>query len=387
MAENFKQPRQQPGEDDIRPKHTGLRRNWQIMLVDDHGQIIPFRRIKGIAYLLVLIAVVALSAAIFLGLLYQRELRHVSQLNQRLEQVSKQASQLRDEKDILLTKLVVAESKLKSDEKAVAAEKEAEPRAAPLAGVPRNEPQSIAASGEQAPEKKAAPAKAAESPKAVVKVTASSLEVVHDPHKRRLSISFKLSNASTGGLKAEGRCVVVLKNKKDSTEGWLSIPQVNLSDGVPAGNQGQYFRIANFMNVQMQRYNLPKSFQYEQGALYVFDQKAKPLLKKEFSLSVSYQPPPVPSGEPEQSPLSKSPEEPPQEVSPALPAEPGVGEQPNPEQPQETVPASPLETLKPSEADGDLRLPSPPVDQVPTPAPVPAREPSQSTDPTLDRMP
>jgi hypothetical protein len=302
-------------------------RSWSLLMVGDHGQIIPFRRIKGIAMMLIAVATLAVSAAVGLGF-WSGWLRvRNAGLRSELETSREAVRKLRDEKDLLMAKVVILEARAqKSDTASTSAKAASTPEEPTTVGGAGEVDVSPADAQKQAsppasakkqaaevtPEKQAAVATAAASA-AVPKVAVSAFVADHNPRRHTLSASFQIKNIGAGGQKVSGHCVLVMKNTIASDMKWVSVPSVSLLNGRPNGKQGRAFRIAHFMNLKMETHEVPADFAFDSGTLYVFDDDGQQILEKEVTIQLSYrklepepesQPEPKPERQPDAAPAS-----------------------------------------------------------------------------------
>jgi hypothetical protein len=353
-------------------------RSWSLLMVGDHGQIIPFRRVKGIAMILITVATLAVLAAVGLGFWGGWLRWQNAGLRSELDASREAVRKLRDEKDLLMAKVVIMEART---QKAETADKSAKTEALQdeSPGAMAEKPASPTASAIKAPtttsatpeEKKAEVAQPTPSVSAATsKVAVSAFIADHSPRRNTLFASFKIENTDPRGQKVSGRCVLVMKNTVKSETQWVSVPHVSLLNGRPTGKQGRAFRIANFMNLKMQTQEVPASFAFETGTLYVFENDGKQILEKEVPVQLRYhkpapKPKPKPKPKPEPEPIAKQPPEPepadqPQTTSPpesaietgkpSLP-ETGVG-------PPEMAPTTTAPTLEQTGVDAALPTPA-----------------------------
>ena len=115
-------------------------RRWTLLFIGDHGNVITLKRFKAIIFatgFLFLLAVVLLTVLFFSN---QKTRQKYVNLQNRLQRSQQQIETLRHEKEILMARLVLAESKAKQ----VTVEKR-EPKENPSAVEPEKpEPQKVA---------------------------------------------------------------------------------------------------------------------------------------------------------------------------------------------------------------------------------------------------
>ncbi|MDJ0784978.1 MAG: hypothetical protein QNJ22_23630 [Desulfosarcinaceae bacterium] len=388
-------------------------------MVGDHGQIIPFRRVKGIAIALITVATLAVLAAVGLGLwggwLRVQNAGLQSDLAASREVVRK----LKDEKDLLMAKVVILESQTRQPTAAAKANRDrprgatAPPDEKPAAETTRAQipapTESQAASAAAAPttasaaraEETAPPtppparAKAPSSPPPLVSVNAFIAD--HSPRRNILAARFQIKNTGARGRKIAGRCVLVMKNEAESDTPWVSVPHVSLISGRPNGKQGRNFRIANYMTLKMQTNRLPDNFAFDTGTLYVYDEGGNQLLEKEVPVQLSYRKPAPKPSPPATAPQVQRPPEAPAETVPqsAPPSQrpSATAGQPSGAQSADRPPASGTIPTKSAPADNSAAPPiPPPVERSPTTPSTPGTDTSEppstpdvdtGTDPSL----
>ena len=81
------------------------RRYWSLMLVGEHGRVIPVRRFKEMAIAIFAVALLSLGALIVLGLLYFRQGQALQDLRSDLAEANQHIARLKDEKDVLSARL------------------------------------------------------------------------------------------------------------------------------------------------------------------------------------------------------------------------------------------------------------------------------------------
>jgi hypothetical protein len=383
-------------------RHSAKRdRSWSLLMVGDHGQIIPFRRVKGIAITLITLATLAILAAVGLGFWGAWLRMQNAGLETELEEVRQSIRRLKDEKDLLMAKVVILET---HNQKSAPVPKPAKAVQGSTATKPVTESKSSGKT-QTTPDKPAkAPAPAVKpqraqsspspsvtppaiaAPKApaipTASVAVSAFIADHRPRNNALSARFKIKNTGPRGQRVAGRCVLVLKNAVKSDMEWVSVPHVSLISGRPNGKQGRAFKIANFMTLKMQTERVPDNFAFETGTLYVFDNAGKQLLEKEVPVQLSYRKPPsTPAPAPEPAATETR-------TEPAQPLTLPAHQTPVPTPSSEASPAGPIpaenvkpvETAVPSPTPGvDPRVPVKPAPNSMSPEPTPP--PTQISEP------
>lgn len=380
-------------------------------MVGDHGQIIPFRRVKGIAITLITLATLAILAAVGLGFWGAWLRVQNADLETELEDVRQSVRRLKDEKDLLMAKVVILETHNQKGAQVAKPAKEVQGStaaksvtASKSSGKPQTTPHKPAKSAAPVtkPQRTQSSSSPSEAPKAIAapkvpaiptaSVAVSAFIADHRPRNHTLSARFQIKNTGPRGQRVAGRCVLVLKNAVKSDMEWVSVPHVSLISGRPNGKQGRAFKIANFMTLKMQTERVPDNFAFETGTLYVFDNAGKQLLEKEVPVQLSYRkPPPIPTPAPVPKPApppAPEPEATETRMKPAQPLTPPADQTSAPTPSSEALQTGPTaaENMKPVEAAApspepaaDPLLPVAPVPNSEAPQPPPA--PTQISEP------
>jgi hypothetical protein len=266
-------------------------KNWgrygSLMLVGEHGQVIPFRRFKSLLILGVGMLIVALVSAAVLGVVVVSRTGQINTLRQDLEENQQQLAQLRDEKDMLLTQMVLSKQQAGKDPQ-VAAEAPAQDKSASSPESPALPPAVPA----EAPKAKASQPQ----PVASVKLSADvkELKVTYRPESHLLSIAFRLYNTSKPKVPLAGRTVVVFKNHNEPPIFWLPVPRVQLVDGKPSGQRGKAFKINNYRTEAFKVYNQKAPIRYNTVTIFVYSSDGELLLTKDHSFKIDAPPEPPP---------------------------------------------------------------------------------------------
>jgi hypothetical protein len=336
-------------------------RYWSVMLVGDHGRVIPFRYFKTLAIGICLGFILALIAVVVLMVLYTGQSQKLDQLNAQLKEALSQNSKLRDEKDLYLTQLMVKKNQNRDAANKPAAAKKTEAKnekkvAKPLAPKPENKP----AAGRKI--KKAPPEK--QPPKVQWMADIRRISVSYDPKREVLNAQFRIYNRSKPKKPLSGRSVVVFKTLNDPPIKWFSVPRVQLSDGRPSGNRGQAFKINNYRTMHFRAYRQKAPIRYNMASIFVFSGEGQLLASKDFAFKIDDTPPvkkvemkPEPSkATPETRTTEKATTDPaagkPPETSPAAQKKPAVQE-------KKEEPVGPTVPPIPEESTIDKQAPVP----------------------------
>lgn len=304
-------------------------KRWQLLLVADDGRIIPLKRIKGVAVMLmILLVVLGLVCAGLAWQLTAEKVRHHRTLN-RLAEADRLVAHYKGEHELIAAELVLAEARMEragllipkppqrtpppapsetADDQPVleaskgAGEKDPLPAASVEAAVaeqpsiPATEKPAVKVARQIATD--SAPAEATPDPEQPV-VDLGDLEVQYDAGKRTLLARFRVKNNGPRSSPVAGRCVVVLKNDSMDSAAWLAMPGVKLMNGKPGGDQGQAFRISRFMDMEIKTMAPADPSVFKTATVYVFDSSGARIVGKDFAIALpAARPTARPAGEP-----------------------------------------------------------------------------------------
>jgi hypothetical protein len=308
--DNFSEISENGGRSAKAGKRAKPEKRWTILFIGNHGKTITLKRFKGMVLLACL--VLCISIATTVGLLYLsfniREEKN--QLESDLQDLKAQIKAIRYEKDVLMTKLVLAESRSKASPANIP------PKQIDITHPQQksNEPEKAGQSVQLAKVQEKAPAKKKDEPTAAEKQSKTELSVALEGFKispraneNLLRVQFKIKNTSPGSRRVAGHAIVVLNGEQRQQKKWLPIPAVSLSDGRPTGRQRGYtFAINNFKTMRLKA-NLPKSIEiYQEATVYIFTPKGDLLLEQDFPVHLPATAPAATSKPPSKTPAAVS---------------------------------------------------------------------------------
>lgn len=263
---------------------------WTLLFIGNRGKPITLKRFKGMV--LTTLVVVIVSIAIGVGLFFWNRniLREKNQLELQLINVEEQNQELRHERDILMTRLVLAESRAmkkpdsspqKQTDQALPGRKEpvadnVEHSVPPAMTTTKTEVQSPVSAGvEKAPTD------------SVLSVAIDDFIVSAKSGSNSLRLQFKLKNTSLYSQHVSGHAIVVLKGEEIGQNQWLPLPVIPLVDGRPTGRQeGNAFGISNFKIMKF-RANMPNSPEkFHAASVYIFTRSGELLIEQDFPLKL-----------------------------------------------------------------------------------------------------
>ncbi len=282
-------------------------KRWTLLYIGNHGRTITLKRFKGMVLLTFLVLGTAIAVAAAL-LYFSFDIRRDKiQLQSDLKALKNQVKTLRYEKDVLMTKLVLAESRLQESpaqrpqKSAVAVPAPADvpaPTPAPaLAPVPDDDKDDNG-------EAKRGTAGSVEED-AVSNQDQNELQLQNNPSESGLSVAienfivspertenllrvqFKIKNTSPNSQRVSGHAIVVVKGGNILPEHWVTIPTMRLVDGKPSGRQPGYAFAINYFKTMRFKTALPKfPEEYQSATVYVYTTRGKLLLEQDFAVEL-----------------------------------------------------------------------------------------------------
>ncbi|MBW2428088.1 MAG: hypothetical protein JRF56_03950 [Deltaproteobacteria bacterium] len=302
---------------------------WTILFIGNHGKTITLKRFKGMVLLTFLVLCISIAITVGLLLLSLNMRREKNQLESNLKNLEQQIKDLRYEKDVIMTKLVLAESRTKKDPA-----KKPQKQNLPLSTEHNNIDRKQAKPPElSAKTFRATPVNKVDEPTPAViqtepapRVAIENFKVSPKANENLLRVQFKIKNTSPNSQRVSGHAIVVLKGNQLQQNKWLTIPRMPLSDGKPTGKQRGYaFGIKNFKAMSFKT-NLPQSLKaYQSATVYVFTKKGELLLEQDFPVNLPEVPQKIAS-KPAQRSSSASSVQPTFGLPPALPSTPPTAE-------------------------------------------------------------
>jgi hypothetical protein len=264
-------------------------RNWKVLLIGDHGRVIPFKRIKTLIWLTIGVITSALAAVVVLLVVNAGLHGRTRELQKQLEASGVQVQALRQERDMLTAQVMLVETKMKET----------------LAGVNRPPPPGAKASPAPGagkpiePSISPAPAAAAAAPEPAAPVgpfvgigDGLAVEGFHarfDAVRRTLELNYELIATASGRKPLRGHVIVVFKGDGIEPEHWLAMPQVDLPKGRPSGRQKGYSFSISGKHSKVYSHSMPAPAvlsAYTQAVMYVFSNEGQLMMARDYAVEV-----------------------------------------------------------------------------------------------------
>ena len=197
---------------------------------------------------------------------------------------------MRHERDILLTRLVVAESRtLEKQDSAPERQSDEEPPG--QTGQEINEavsspPPAMITTNNGDPIKVNAQPDS-ESTEEGLSVAIEDFKLSVKSSNNSIRVRFKLKNTSSDSQHVTGHAIVVLKGENIQENQWVSLPGISLIGGKPTGRQqGNAFGIKNFKIMRFTTNKLRSLELFETASVYVFAKTGELLLEQDFPVKL-----------------------------------------------------------------------------------------------------
>ena len=287
MMEYLKKNANQAG----RPLKPGKRskqdRRWTLMFIGNHGRTITLKHFKGIVILSFVVLVVSIGVSAGLFVWNQQIIMDYHDLKDDLRISDERIATLRHDKDILMTRLVLAESRVQ-ESLGAKTEKPAENKSAiqeQSSSDNEGKPNQVVAKKNAQPIPKQAKPQPTSAPiDSGLSVAIEDFQISNLSDAKRLKVLFKIKNTSPNSQRVSGHAVVILKGEQTN---WLPIPWMPLVDGRPTGKQrGHSFGINYFktLRLSLQSPKFPEKFQT--ATVYVFTRAGELLLEKGYPVKL-----------------------------------------------------------------------------------------------------
>lgn len=277
-------------------KPTRKNKRWTLLFVGDQGKVVTIRWFRWIVMLWASLLVLAAIVSGTLYYLYRHTRNENVSLERSLDTIQQQIAGLRNDKEVLMTQLVVTETEMerlrvrmgpKPVEKALGDRQEDRAKKELRSNSKVVQQTEAAVSG---PERKLLSGDSPADPVAQKndpKVLVEEFNVFHEEASSTFRAQFVLRNNGPDSNLVSGYTAVILKKLDTQPDKWLTLPTLKLAAGVPAGDKkGQYFSIARFKTVRFMVKSKMDPEQFNTAAVYVFDADKNLLLEKNFSLNI-----------------------------------------------------------------------------------------------------
>ncbi|MBC8199250.1 MAG: hypothetical protein ISS67_02780 [Desulfobacterales bacterium] len=254
--------------------------SWSILFLGDHGQIISIKRPKKLVITLAVVLVVAIVSFSWLLIVFKSTREDNKNLSSALDISRQKVMSLRDEKDLLMVRLVVAESKIKNKDADMSLD--TDPSVETEADSEKVDKTASLPNKKQVEEKTAFTRS-----EKFKKTTVEDFIVLFEPDTAALKVEFKIVNTSQNAQPVSGHAFVILKQSEVDQKSWLTFPSVPLASGKPTlFKKGQHFSISRFKTMKFKTQNKVDPKQFKTATVFVFTTTGELLLEKSFPVEI-----------------------------------------------------------------------------------------------------
>lgn len=283
----FKKKSNQTGHTLKTGKRSNQDRRWTLLFIGNHGRTVTLKRFKGIVIVAFVVLFVTIGVSVGLFAWNLKIIMDNHALKDDLKKLNNRIDALRHDKDILMTRLVVAESRVqetlggKADEPAPDKSDKQEQSISDK-DVGHNQP-AIKKTEPSSPIQVESQQNIASS-ELGLSVAVENFIISNQSDDNRLKAMFKVKNTSPNSRKVSGHIVVVLKGEQT---GWLPIPWMPLVNGRPTGkHRGHSFGINYFKTMRLSTRAPESPEKFETATVFVFTREGDLLLEKQYPIKL-----------------------------------------------------------------------------------------------------
>ncbi len=237
------------------------RKYHTLILLGDDGKVKHIRIIRGMIIALLLVQIVILCSGAYFFSSGMRLVEDKKVMENKLIVAQKNYMTIRDEKDMLMARLVLAESLINKETGG---------------GISKTAATSASASAAKIPP---APVNSG-------RISITNIIFFHEAGANRLKIQVDLKN-NHDSKQVSGYSFVILKENDIDEAGWLPVPFVSLVSKRPAEiNKGRYFSTAKFTTVNLTTNIRAVPPRFKLATVYLYSVSGELLLEKDFPVSL-----------------------------------------------------------------------------------------------------
>jgi hypothetical protein len=255
-------------------KFAKREKRWTFLLVGNSGKVLSFNNVQGWTIASAFVLAICITLAIILFFLYRSAVDKNESLLKALTGAREQIAPLKSDKDILMARLVIAESKIEAL------------RGKEGKQVERSAGDSINVNVDS--QKEPSDSHIQNKAEKTRSVKIEQFNVLYDQDAGDIRIEFKLTNIRQDSQPVSGFIFVVFKEDSIAQDSWLALPKVTLVSGKPSQiNKGRYFIISRFTII---RFTTKIEFDpelFKRATVYVFAKKeGELLLEDDFPVAI-----------------------------------------------------------------------------------------------------
>jgi len=278
------------------PNPSKRARRWTLLFVENHGKTISIRRFKGFVITSIFFLIILITATVCLYFLFKNEREQNKNLMNTMAQFQQEVVSLKNDKEVLMARLVVAESKIESSQ--VKTEETLPERmfdnTALIISSKKNKSdvtdlEKIDLFNKTQTEEKLTTLELnASVPSAKpLRVTVDKFNIYHKPDISTLIMEFILRNIGQKTELVSGDIIVVLKDDEVKMDNWITVPSgAVVSEQLSRKKKGHAFSIYRFVTLKFKVKGETSPDRFKIATVFVFSQKGDLLLKKDFPIEI-----------------------------------------------------------------------------------------------------
>ncbi|MEJ2165681.1 MAG: hypothetical protein P8X90_09140 [Desulfobacterales bacterium] len=288
--DNFSEASNKTGRFSNPAKRPKPDKRWTLLFIGNRGRTITLKRFKGMVVSALFVLCISIAAAVGLLFLNLHSRQEKAQLEAMLNDLKAQIKNMRYEKDLLMTRLVLAETRSKESPTTIQEkQEESDPAGEAEIGSRQQEPigaEKVSRAAPPAPEQ-SEPEEVGGQSGSELSVTLENFKISPQPDEKLLRFQFKIKNTSANSQHVSGHTVVVLKADQLPPEKWMAVPPMPLADGQPTGRQRGFSFGINYFKTMRFSSNYPKfADEYQIATVYVFTRRGEKLLEENFPVKL-----------------------------------------------------------------------------------------------------
>lgn len=267
---------------------------WHLLFIRKNGRVAPIRYFKGLVATLTVIVTAMVVAIGILFFLFSKEIEYKKEVAGVLSARQNEVASLRKERDMLLARLAIAESKLKKA--VVSTQHQQNDQIEPDLQVTKDAPlepskstksktsdlTTVVNKKDEQTGKNTLSATKEVYPSE--KVTADNLYICYALEEDLLKVEFKVINIGSKKQPVSGHAFIILKDQPDRQDQWIVLPLAKLLNGRPTQTRGQRFRIYNFRTLKFKVANEnPGLFSF--ATIFIYRPTGELLFKRDFKIA------------------------------------------------------------------------------------------------------
>lgn len=286
------------------PNPSERARRWTLLFVDNLGKTISIRRFKGLAITSIFFLIILITATVCLYFLFKNEREQNKNFMNTLAQFQQQVVSLKNDKEVLMARLVVAEYKIESSQvkteetlpermldntALIISSKENESDATDLEKIDLfNKTQMEKKLTTLEPRASVKPAKS-------LRIMVNKFNIYHNPESNTLIIEFTLRKIGPKTKSVSGDVIVVLKDDEVKMDNWITVPYgAVVSEQLFRKKKGHVFSIYRFVTLKFKVIGETSPDRFKIATIFIFSPKGDLLLKKDFPIEIKSAYAPIP---------------------------------------------------------------------------------------------